>query len=427
MIGDKKMENTTQKEKNMQIYPLYKMFGWDLLFYYAIIFLFLTQVKKLSPADVLLTEAAYPIFKLLLFIPLTAFIEKKGKRSSLILANSSIVLSIAILIFAQNIWYVFIAQFFSALGYVIKGICETNMLYDSIPRTSKRGSIFAKIDGKATSYYYYINAITSFVAGFLYIINPYIPMVLCLTICIMATVICSEFKEIDDVETVEDGKKYIKDTKNSFKFILQSPRLRSLILFGAMFYGLLAILITLRNSLLKDIGLPEQYFGIIFAVLGIISGIATKNQYKFHNKFKNKTLTVLSIPVTISCIILGAVANSNMPFRIIISIVTFLYVVQYIMKGPFYILIKRYLNNFTTHKIRNKISSLYNLIENILRSVVTLGTSILLRFTNTANALLIIGSIYTIILGILLISMNSKVGLKLEEYTEKDIKFLNLK
>ncbi len=427
MIGDKKMENTTQKEKNMQIYPLYKMFGWDLLFYYAIIFLFLTQVKKLSPADVLLTEAAYPIFKLLLFIPLTAFIEKKGKRSSLILANSSIVLSIAILIFAQNIWYVFIAQFFSALGYVIKGICETNMLYDSIPRTSKRGSIFAKIDGKATSYYYYINAITSFVAGFLYIINPYIPMALCLTICIMATVICSEFKEIDDVETVEDGKKYIKDTKNSFKFILQSPRLRSLILFGAMFYGLLAILITLRNSLLKDIGLPEQYFGVIFAVLGIISGIATKNQYKFHNKFKNKTLTVLSIPVTISCIILGAVANSNMPFRIIISIVTFLYVVQYIMKGPFYILIKRYLNNFTTHKIRNKISSLYNLIENILRSVVALGTSILLRFTNTANALLIIGSIYTIILGLLLISMKSKVGLKLEEYTEKDIKFLNLK
>ena len=37
----------------------------------------------------------------------TKFIEKQGKRKSLIFANISIVLSISILIFAQNIWYVF--------------------------------------------------------------------------------------------------------------------------------------------------------------------------------------------------------------------------------------------------------------------------------------------------------------------------------
>ena len=74
------MEKLTDKEKNIRLYPLYKTFAWDLFFYYAIAFLFLTQVKKLTPADVLLTEAAYPIFKILLLVPLTAFIEKRGKR-----------------------------------------------------------------------------------------------------------------------------------------------------------------------------------------------------------------------------------------------------------------------------------------------------------------------------------------------------------
>ena len=172
------MENTVANERNIQIYPLYKAFAWDMFFYYSIAFLFLTQVKNLSPSEVLLTEAAYPIFKMLLLIPFTKFIEKQGKRKSLIFANISIVLSISILIFAQNIWYVFAFQLFSSLGYLIKGICETNMLYDSIPRNPKRGSLFAKIDGKATSYYYYINSVASFAAGFLYVINPYIPCLL---------------------------------------------------------------------------------------------------------------------------------------------------------------------------------------------------------------------------------------------------------
>lgn len=421
------MEKLTDKEKNIRLYPLYKTFAWDLFFYYAIAFLFLTQVKKLTPADVLLTEAAYPIFKILLLVPLTAFIEKRGKRKSLILANISITLSVLILIFAQNIRYVFISQFFSALGYMIKGICETNMLYDSLPRNSKRGGLFARIDGRATGYYYYINAITSFAAGFLYIINPYIPMILCASMCIIATVICFRFREIDDDENVVDNKKYIENTKDSYRSILKSPRLRNLIFFGAMVYGLLAILVTLRNSLLKDVGLPEQYFGVIFAILEMISGITTRNQHKFHNRLKNRTLTVLSIPVTISCIILGIVANSNMPFVFIITTLILLYLVQYIVKGPFYILIKRYLNNFTTHKIRNKISSLYNLVENLLRCMIALIASILLRYINTANVFIIIRTVFTIILSALLINMKDKVGLKPEEYTEKDIEFLKLK
>ena len=312
------------------------------------------------------SEAAYPIFKMLLLIPFTKFIEKQGKRKSLIFANISIVLSISVLIFAQNIWYVFAFQLFSSLGYLIKGICETNMLYDSIPRNPKRGSLFAKIDGKATSYYYYINSVASFAAGFLYVINPYIPMVLCLIMSVIATLLCFKFKEIDD-ERNEVKENHKENTKGLLKDILKSPRLINLILFGALFYGLLAILTTLRTSLLDEIRLPEQYFGVIFALLEIISGITTMNQNKFHNKLKNRTLAVLSIPVTVSCIILGVVAKSNIPFMFVIVILILLYIIQYVMKGPFYILIKRYLNNFTTHKIINKIFFLDNLVVNISR------------------------------------------------------------
>ena len=65
-----------KKQKNVELYPKYKMLSWDMLFYYAIIFLFFTQIKGISAADVLLAESFYPLFKVLLLMPSTIVIDK---------------------------------------------------------------------------------------------------------------------------------------------------------------------------------------------------------------------------------------------------------------------------------------------------------------------------------------------------------------
>ena len=74
-----------KREKNLKLYIKYKMFSWDMLFYYAIIFLFFTQVKNISASNVLLAEAFYPLFKAVLLLILTVIIEKFGKRKALII------------------------------------------------------------------------------------------------------------------------------------------------------------------------------------------------------------------------------------------------------------------------------------------------------------------------------------------------------
>ena len=56
------MENANDKKTNVNLYTRYKMISWDLLFYYAIIFLFFTETKGINAADVLLAESFYPIF-----------------------------------------------------------------------------------------------------------------------------------------------------------------------------------------------------------------------------------------------------------------------------------------------------------------------------------------------------------------------------
>lgn len=427
-------ENTEEKvsslkRKNVELYPKYKMLSWDMLFYYAIIFLFFTQIKGISAADVLLAESFYPLFKLLRLIPSTILIDRIGKRKSLIIGNLFITLSTLTYIFSFDFKTILLGQFFSAIGFMIKGICETNVLYDSLEKNEKRGMKFSKIDGKATAMYYYIDGISAVISGFLFTINGYLPMIFCLLINIISVIMSTNFEETENIKEKENitisGE--IIDIKKSLKAIFKSPRLRNLLIFGAIFSGILSLLVTLRSSLLSDINVPAQYFGVIFAAFGIISAISAKNQHKIHKKFRNKTLASLSLPVVVSCIILGLWCNIGLDHITTLVIVLIAFLVQYISKGPFYTLIRQYMNNFTTSSLRTKISSSYNLLESLFRSIISFFASFLLRYTTTANTLTIIGCLFTVIIVLMLDNMRKKVGLKPEEYTEKDTKILELK
>ncbi len=423
------MDNAKDKQINVNLYTRYKTFSWDVLFYYAIIFLFFTQTKGINAADVLLAESFYPIFKMVFLIPATILINSIGKRKSLIIGNSFICIAIFVYIIAFDFAFVVLGELLSAIGFIIKGICESNILYDSLEKDEKRGSIFAKIEGKGTSYYYYVDAISSVIAGFLFSINGYIPMILCLIMTIISVYLSTKFKDIDEKQKITKHQvvKECKDLWNSFKLFNKSPRLKNLIFFGALVSAIILSITMLRSSIMQDIGIPAEYFGIIFAVLGLISGISAKNEYRFHKKFKNKTLASLAIPIVFSCMLLGLICNLNISYEVNVITVLVVFLVQYIARGPFYPLIKRYLNNFTTASLRTKISSSFNLLENILRFLITFLASNLLRVTTTANTFIILGCILGVIIVLMLDNMRKKVGLKPEQYSERDIKIVELK
>ena len=422
------MEVTKEEKNNIRLYPIYKMISWDLLFYYSIIFLFLTQVKGISAADVLLAEAFYPAFKVILTVPLTILSAKIGKRKSLIFANLMNAFSIFSYIIAQDFIYVLIGQFFSAIAFDIKGVAETNLLSDDFPKNQKRGAVFSKIDGRGMSLYYYADAITSVASGFLYVVNGYIPLILCLISCLVSTFLVSKFKETDKTTIQQVSvKKYLRDLKSAMKYMSQSSRLTYLLVFGTLFTGSLSVFVSLRSGVLEQIGMPEQYFGVIFAVLGMVSGIAAKNQNRIHNRYRNKTLGILAIPAIVSCILIGFTVLLGLPYEITVALILILFLIQYIARGPFYTLIKRYLNNFTTSSLRGKITSAYNLVESLLRVFIALLASAFLRVTTASTTLLYIGCILTIIMVLLLDKMRNKVGLKPEDYKKSDIEFLDLK
>lgn len=184
------------RKYNVKLFPFYKALSWDLLFYYAVSFLFLTQIKGLSAAEVLFLDAFYPIFKFIFQIPSTILVNKFGNRKSLIIGNLFVSGSILAIILGNSMAILIFSQLLSAIGYVLKGLTETNLLYDSIEHGKKRNDLFALIDGKGSSFYYYIDAITSLTTGFLFVFNGYIPMVICFFLCLLSTILSLKFKDV---------------------------------------------------------------------------------------------------------------------------------------------------------------------------------------------------------------------------------------
>lgn len=410
-----------KKQKNIELYKSYRVFSFDLLFYYAIIYLFLRMEKGLTTAQILQFDAFYILFKSVVQIPSTIIIQKIGKRKSIVFASIILAIHMLFIILAPNFNILLISQFLCALGFTIKSTCETDMLYDSIEHGEKRGSTFAKIDGKATATHYYIEAISSIIAGFLFVVNPYIPITLSFLVLMWVAIISTKFEEIQVKEQKVGISEQFRNLKYSFENILHSKRLVSLLVFNCLMITMIKIMQNLRNTVLLEIGMPEQYFGLIFAILAIISGIATKNQDKIHKRFRNTTLTFLAFPTAISCLLLGIFLMFDINIKIMFPIVFALFTIQYMTKGPYYVLIKRYLNNFTNGEKRVKIATVNNLIENLAVSILVFGASSIINILPIDTTLIIIGCISTISVTIALDKMRYTVGLKPEEYSKKEI------
>ena len=256
--------------------------------------------------------------------------------------------------------------------------------------------------------------------------NPYFPIILCFIGNFISTILSTRFRNIQ-ISNEEDKQKtsinrYFKDLKETIKFSIKSKRMRALLIFFGLMSGLLYNITTLRSGVLNQIQIPEQYFGIIFAISQIVASIMSKSQNILNKKLKNHTLAYLGIPLTISCIIIGILANISKSF-INVFIIVFLFILQGGIKGAYNVLIYRYLNNFTIKEIRTKLATIRNIVYNISSIIISLIGAAFLNVTEASYTIIIIGCITTIVMILLLDYMRDKVGLKMKDYDKEDLKY----
>ncbi len=105
------------------------------------------------------------------------------------------------------------------LRFAIKNVAETNLLYDSVPDKKGKG-IFSKIEEKGARNYYFLDGITSMLTGFLFVINGYIPMMICLMFTVIAIAMSTCFlKKICEIK-----KKKVETLKGRIQGIFKTSK-----------------------------------------------------------------------------------------------------------------------------------------------------------------------------------------------------------
>ena len=415
------------RRNNAKLYPIYKMFSWDLLFFYSIEFLFYTITKKVTVSEILIINGFYILFKNIMQIPAVTITDFLGKRKGIILGNVMLIIFALSLIFIPGAIGVIIADLVFALGYDIKTIAEANILYDSVSTKGGEG-LYSKIDAKGGSWYYILDGVASLTAGYLFVFNNYLPIIICLVFITISTILSFGFKDIYQVDKKKKTnifgalKDYKEDLKVSFKFIIKSKRMKAFILFQIVFYSLIEIIDTYNSDLLVNIGIPEEQFSMIFAILTFISGVSLSLIRPIEKRFKNRTLSFLSLIYIGACIVIGTIASLYKGVTII-PIVLIMYAVQRMSTSIWYILETKYLRNFTNEEMRNKITGAYEFVGGIAASIFSILGGLLLEVFKVENAFLVVGLFSLACMVVVLDYMRKRFGLKPEEYKKEDIEF----
>lgn len=418
---------TKARKNNIKLHPIYQMIGLDLLFFYGIKILFLSQVRGISDTDIVFSTSAYAFFSIFWQIIATVIVARIGKRKCVFIGNLLNCLYVVLVMTSTDLIHLIIAEFISAIAFSLKGVSESPILNSSIPKTSKKGEIFSRIDAKGYSKYCYASALSTIIAGYIYNVNPYFPMIVSLIVSILGTMISFNFIDMEEVEEQQENDKQITlkdcigEIKQGFQFIFQSGRLKALLLMFGTIWGLLCLFSNYQTTLLKNMNLSAEYIGIVLASLELIKGLSCNKTNQFHEKHRNHSLSIIALNITIGAMIAGISAILNIPFSMQIIIILITYFLRYIYYGIFQIIKKRYMGNFANKTILPKIYSAEGVISNLLRMIIGFIGTAILGAMNIQYAMISAGVIFTIFVFGIIIYMKSRVGLKPEQYSEKDV------
>ena len=416
-------EEVKVRKHNLRLYPKYLMLGYDLLFFYGIRVMFLLDVKGITESQILLAATVYALSMIVMQVPATLLASKIGYKNTAIAGNIFNIIWAILMITFDGFAGLALSQFVSAIAFALKYVSEPNLLSTSIPQapTYQRNEIFSRLDKKGFSRYCIFSAISTIISGFLYDINPYIPIFLCLICVIAATAISFNFYDIQDEESKESFKDYIKDLKKGYKFITKSKRLRALLVMTGAVWGIIVLLDSYQLTLLQDIGATSVQVGFIFAMFELTRGLFSNTALDFNKKFKNRSLTNILLTFAIGFILAGIIAMSQLPFYTKLIIIVVILLIMGAANAIDQILAKKYVNNFASTKILPAIYSSKSICDNIFRTIITLLGSAIVGIYNIDIAMIVMGIFILILTLVLTVYSKDKLGLKPEEYTQKDI------
>lgn len=412
MSNMEKSKQNTYLKNFYKVYPIFYGLSGDLLFYVAIDTLFYTVVKGFSPDQLALLTTVSSLFCILLKIPITKIIEKIGNTKSVRIGTFGLIIASAIITFSKSYLMIMIARIICLISFVLKNM-DNVMLKNNLAIQNKEED-YAKITNRGSTMYAIITMVIALVAGYLFNVNHYLPMYLCIAFCIISFIISLYLKDIStnniDNLTTKNTKQKVKISKIVFLVLI----------FFGIFYGLIEVgqqngklLIQYELSNVYDISLTATYFGIVIAISRVARVIGNISFGRVYTKFKDKVSIILCTLITMSFVFLsvGYFFNYNASIKFIIMAIGFCIILA--IRDPFKIYIYDLSLRVSNEKERQSVTIYLEFARRIGATIVSLIATLILTKATLIYVIicLLVLAMIELVLSIKIYKMLKKEGM----------------
>ncbi len=369
------MEENKLKRFN-KIYPWYAGLSGDLLFWIAIDTLFLTVVKKFTAAQIVSLTSISMIINILLQVPLLNIIHKIGNTKSVKLGSFLLLLSSILLTFGKNYIVIVIGKIIYEIAMTFQNMI--NAILKNNLKLQNEENKYIKYRTKANTIYAAVTMIISFVASIMFNINNYLPMLGCITFCVICFILSwnmIDYSKEEETKLKTENEEKIKYTK-IIVFILISYGLFYPIVNSGQSNGQLFI----QQELLKlyDVEKTALIIGAILCVSRIVRLLSNIKFEKIHRKYKDKVGIILSVSLSLSLVLMIIGYNISSIPVIKFGIMSLGYIIILFIRDPFKVYMQDLALKNTDKKSQQTLLTTMELSRKIVRTIISLSFTAIL-------------------------------------------------
>lgn len=260
--------------KNIRLLNFYAICLSFLPFFPVVVPYYQNQIG-VSFQGFLIAEAIFAAVVVAMEVPSGWLADVWKRKHTLALAGGVTFCGFAVLGLAESFWIAVLGEMIIGVGVSLASGTSSALLYDTLLEHGGEEN-YRKYEGKRHGYGFYAIGISSVAGGFLYEIDPYLPVwisaatyALCIPIALM-------------MEEPARHKEEIK--RNPFHDIAQvmgyalrhNKEIAALIFFVAILYGSTQAGMWMQQPYYMELEIPEMWFGVIISVGFLIGGIGSQ-------------------------------------------------------------------------------------------------------------------------------------------------------
>ena len=170
-----------------RVFPLYRGLTADLLFYNAIDTLFLALIKGFTAAQLASLTSLSSLCCLALRFPILFVVKKIGNSASVRTGAFLMVCSAVSITFGQSYFVVLLGRVLHDVSGMFRS-ASLVALRNNLALVGEQKE-YVRLRTAANTVYSVITMLISFVASYLFNVNPYLPMASCIAVCLFGFVI----------------------------------------------------------------------------------------------------------------------------------------------------------------------------------------------------------------------------------------------